>query len=264
MKTIDFETNKLSDIYEDNVVVVNEVLLTIMGCALLGYWAANAVMNGYVKLASLHQQLHSMRETRRKEREEHRKEREERLEKCRAKKEERLKKKQEEQRAAAEEHNNKVAKAMVCYENSVKKLPEDKQKEHQPAIDRIKRIMNGEGSKEDIEAVKKESNRELSSEEKKMAIKARAEIDKVPTEQVEEYKKQNKMTVDNTISAVENTVKRIEPPKQTEPKEQIVDMEVEDPKTGEKTKQKVHIGPQGGKYYWPQGSPHDADHKIYV
>ena len=72
------------------------------------------------------------------------------------------------------------------------------------------------------------------------------------------------MTVDNTISAVENTVKRIEPPKQTEPKEQIVDMEVEDPKTGEKTKQKVHIGPQGGKYYWPQGSPHDADHKIYV
>jgi len=44
----------------------------------------------------------------------------------------------------------------------------------------------------------------------------------------------------------------------------IKDEEVTDPETGEKKKVKMHVGPRGGKFYYPDGKPKDADHRIYV
>ena len=87
---------------------------------------------------------------------------------------------------------------------------------------------------------------------------------------IDSYIKKNEMSTDklndNMMTKVETSTDTNDEPDEPkkEPEEKIVDMEVEDPETGKKTKQKVHIGPQGGKYYWPQGSPHDSDHKVYV
>ena len=33
---------------------------------------------------------------------------------------------------------------------------------------------------------------------------------------------------------------------------------------GKKIKVALRVGPKGGKYYWPKGSPKDAEHKVYV
>ena len=46
--------------------------------------------------------------------------------------------------------------------------------------------------------------------------------------------------------------------------ERIEDQEVTDKNTGKKIKVKMHVGPRGGKYYWPDGVPHDDEHKVYV
>lgn len=40
--------------------------------------------------------------------------------------------------------------------------------------------------------------------------------------------------------------------------------EVKDPDTGKKVKVVTHTGPRGGKFYWPEGSPKDDKHKVYV
>ena len=40
--------------------------------------------------------------------------------------------------------------------------------------------------------------------------------------------------------------------------------EVTDPKTGEKKKVTTYTGPRGGKFYYPDGAPKDAKHKVYV
>ena len=33
---------------------------------------------------------------------------------------------------------------------------------------------------------------------------------------------------------------------------------------GKKIKVTTHTGPRGGKFYWPDGAPKDAEHKVYV
>jgi hypothetical protein len=35
-------------------------------------------------------------------------------------------------------------------------------------------------------------------------------------------------------------------------------------KDGKKKKVTTHTGPRGGKFYWPDGSPKDAEHKVYI
>lgn len=40
--------------------------------------------------------------------------------------------------------------------------------------------------------------------------------------------------------------------------------EVVDKATGKKKHVTIHTGPRGGRYYWPEGSPKDKDHKVYV
>lgn len=40
--------------------------------------------------------------------------------------------------------------------------------------------------------------------------------------------------------------------------------EVTDPKTGKKKKVTTHTGPRGGKFYYPEGKPKTAEHKVYV
>ena len=47
-------------------------------------------------------------------------------------------------------------------------------------------------------------------------------------------------------------------------KYEVKDEEVTDPKTGKKIKVTTYTGPRGGKFYYPEGSPHDAKHKVYV
>ena len=49
-------------------------------------------------------------------------------------------------------------------------------------------------------------------------------------------------------------------PTGTTAKEEVV----KDPKTGEKKKQKVYTGPRGGRYYYPEKSPHKPENKVYV
>lgn len=266
MKTIDFETNKSSHIYENNTVVVNEFLVTALTVAAVGYLATHVVLNGYSSLATKMDEIRELREKNRKRREERRREKEER----RKEKEERRKEKEEEReekRAKRQEKlekfiskiQGKNSKSLVVYEKSIDKMPEGKEKEDAKAkLENLVKISNGTASKEEIESAQKDAQRQLSAEEKKSLEKAKTAINNVSDEEAAEFQKTHKMTVDDTINNSSN-----EKPKE-EPKEEIKDMEVEDPETGKKVMRKVHIGPQGGKYYWPNGAPHDAEHKVYV
>ena len=47
-------------------------------------------------------------------------------------------------------------------------------------------------------------------------------------------------------------------------KYKVKEEEVKDPKTGKKIKVKTYTGPRGGKFYYPDGAPKDAKHKVYV
>ena len=44
----------------------------------------------------------------------------------------------------------------------------------------------------------------------------------------------------------------------------IVKQEEITDKNGKKKKVTTHTGPRGGKFYWPEGSPKDAKHKVYI
>ena len=84
--------------------------------------------------------------------------------------------------------------------------------------------------------------------------------------------KEREITADdiaNAIKSVKNDAKKIksaihgdEPEKDSEgnvlKQEEITD------KDGKKKKVTTHTGPRGGKFYWPDGSPKDAEHKVYI
>lgn len=130
-------------------------------------------------------------------------------------------------------------------------------------------------SKEDIDrAVEKfadEANKltdkeldEVSKESQERAQKIAQDIDPVePSEKEDEEEKESKKDQEDDHKA-DTSSKEDKDEAKKEEKETVQDEEITDPETGKKIKVKMHRGPQGGKYYWPEGSPHDPQHKVYV
>ena len=283
MKTFDFETGKRSDIYKSNTVVVNEMLLTVLTCVAVGYMATNTVLVGYKHMMDNINEIRKLREENRKrkedrkkekkarkeERRKEREERRERREKRREEKEERERQRELEERAMKVQEAN--SRYLLAYENSIKQLTDGKDKENAlKKFDGLVKISQGKATKEELEMAEQDAKHELSAEEKKATEKIKQKIDKISDEDIQAFQQKHKIEPSQMIDNINDNISKQDEPEEQEPKEpenskeEIKDMEVTDPKTGKKSVQKVHIGPQGGKYYWPDGSPHDAEHKVYV
>lgn len=105
--------------------------------------------------------------------------------------------------------------------------------------------------KEKVEAVQKKI-----AEHQKNATGAARAIEDVKA-QVKKNKKDDK--ADKPEPKKEPKGEDGEPAGTTAKEEEVVDKE-----TGKKVKRKVYTGPQGGRYYYPDGKPHTAEHKVYV
>ena len=184
----------------------------------------------------------------------------------------------------------KATKQMIALQETIDRMPDGQDKDDMvKKLDVLKRTMDGEATKKDYETLQTESKRELTEKEQKQLTTCNEIVDKISDEKAEKNMKENNISLTN-LSKSASKAGVIEAPiedadkdneqmiadddkednddskddPKDEPKEEIKDMEVEDPETGKKVMRKVHIGPQGGKYYWPDGAPHDAEHKVYV
>lgn len=63
---------------------------------------------------------------------------------------------------------------------------------------------------------------------------------------------------------VKDNKSKKEEPKKDEEGNVLKSEKIEDPKTGKKVKVVTHTGPRGGKFYWPEGSPKDDKHRVYI
>ena len=160
----------------------------------------------------------------------------------------------------------KATKQMIALEKAIDKMPDGKDKEkYEEQLKGFSRIMNGTGTKDDYNMIEKESKRELTKDEKDAETSANYMTSRISDDDTDRYMERHKYSLDNiSKSAQERGILKLDDKSEETPKETIKDMEVEDPDTGKKVMRKVHIGPLGGKYYWPDKAPHDADHKVYV
>ena len=117
-------------------------------------------------------------------------------------------------------------------------------------------------SKEEIEKEHKEKSDALEKEydEKIKNAKDKEEKDKLEDEWMEKQAKLDAKK-NKAVDEIEDEGKS-EDEKKSKYKEK--EEEVTDPETGKKIKVTTYTGPRGGKFYWPDGSPHDAKHKVYV
>lgn len=241
------------------------------------------------------------KEMRRKEKEDKQQRREEKRRKRAEEKQKKLEEKEaknalkqrEDEQKSARKSLLKATKQMIALQETVDKMPDGQDKDDMTKkLESFKRTMNGKATKEDYEIIETESKRELTEKEQKQLTAGEEIVDKISDENAETTMKENNISLTN-VSKTASTAGVIEEPlndadddnetmlkkddeddettdnpepenQKPKPKEKIKDMEVEDPETGKKVMRKVHIGPHGGKYYWPDGSPHDAKHKVYV
>lgn len=276
MKSIDFETGQINE-SQDNVVIVNEFLMTALVVGVISYYALSGGLSAYtniknkiLEIRKINDERRKMREERRKDREEHRKEREARREKRRKEKEELRKRRESELDERESRINNdihgeqvKATKAQLAAERSLQQLNKD-DKQKQVILDRInlvKKINSGKATQEEIDAADQQvKSWKPSAEEKKLLAQSKDQIEKnISNEDVEKHLEKENITPQLVAKNIEKNSQDNQGNQEV-----IKDMEVEDPETGKKVTRKVHIGPQGGKYYWPDGVPHDAEHKVYV
>lgn len=276
MRSIDFETGQISE-SQDNIVIVNEFLMTALAVGVISYYALSAGLTAYSNIKNKILEIHKInderrkiREERLKSREERRKEREAHKEKIEKEREEKRRKREAELNERESSINNdihdeqvKSYRAQIAAERSVQQLNKDNDQK-QAILDRLKltkKINSGEATQEEISTADQQvKSWKPSPEEKKILSKTNEQIEKnISNETVEKHLEKENITP----QTVTKNIQKNNSSNQAN-QEVIKDMEVEDPETGKKVMRKVHIGPQGGKYYWPDGSPHDDKHKVYV
>lgn len=146
-------------------------------------------------------------------------------------------------------------------ENKVKKLT-DEQKE-----ELSKKLHEKLKAKSDAELDK--TNQEIKERARQSAEKLQAKIDKAEKEALdaadkndeEEFKKKNAEY--EKLKDAQKKQKEKQSAEKDEHGNIIRDEEVTD-KDGKKKKVKMHIGPRGGKFYYPDGAPKDQEHRVYV
>ncbi len=123
--------------------------------------------------------------------------------------------------------------------------------------------------------------------------KFEAKMKEVPTETIDKIEKESKKIKDEDIKKIDKDInevakkandgeydKEAEKAKQEAEKKDSDDKKDDDverdkdgnilkheevkDKDGKKIKVVTHTGPRGGKFYWPDGAPKDAEHKVYV
>ena len=276
MKSIDFETGQISE-SQNNVVIINEFLMTALAVGVISYYALSAGLTAYSNIKNKILEIRKINDERRKIREERLKAREERKKEREAYKEKREKerdKKRKEREAELNERESRINndihdeqvkayKAQIAAERSVQQLNNDNNQK-QAVLDRlklVKKINRGEASQEEISTADQHvKSWKPSPEEKKLLSKTNEQIEKnISDETVEKHLEKENITPQTVTQNIQKNNSNDQASQEV-----IKDMEVEDPETGKKVMRKVHIGPQGGKYYWPDGVPHDAEHKVYV
>ena len=271
---------------------VNEFLVTALACVVLGNFISTGimnVMNNNVKAMEEFKKnfgnLFGADDRRKRKEEKERAKAEKEKQKQIAKTEKNRQKQADEkemERAKAEKEKQKleakqkketekamkrITKQTMAMEKEYEKLPEGKDKEELgKALERFNRAMRGEGTKEDMEAIEKESKRELTKDEQNIRVGLLMKTNKISDEDAEVEMKKRNYTPDNLNKTAKSAgLIKEEPEEETNDQGEVIkDMEVEDPGSGKKVIRKVHIGPRGGKYYWPDGKPHDEKHKVYI
>jgi colicin import membrane protein len=117
-----------------------------------------------------------------------------------------------------------------------------------------------------IEKDYKEKSKKLEDE---YQAKIDAEKDEAKKKELEEEweKKEKELTAakNKAMDAIDdNDEHDTENDETKKGKYKVKEEEITDPKTGEKKKVKTYTGPRGGKFYYPDGSPHTPEHKVYV
>ena len=263
MKTIDFETGAITE-SNQNTTQVNEFLMTALVVGVFSYMALHAALDGYTKIRTQLRELQKLREERKVERQKRRAER-----KAQNREDEEAevlhKQKMQKLKAGIQSEQVNSQKYAMAANGAHTQLKDDKEnKTLRDRLNLIGKINAGKATPEEIQAGQKEVNNWAPTpEEKKIQKQVQT---KVTTEITDEEAKTSLKKAGITPESVETNIKKNNPitPQSQGSKEEIKDMEVEDPETGKKVVRKVHIGPHGGKYYWPDGSPHDAEHKVYV
>lgn len=156
----------------------------------------------------------------------------------------------------------------------LEKQTRDAQTESQTTAKNLPAIRTA-STPEQVEAVTKSVNDEV-----KVQQEYREKIEKAETQ--EEKDKLQKELDEKTAEIKKKTEEaaKTEPKKDEESKKdeegedgqpagttsKEEEIEIEDPKTGEKkkVKKKVYTGPQGGRYYFPDGKPKTPENKVYV
>lgn len=271
MKSINF-TDTIPNTNES--YQVNEFLVTALACVVLGNFISTGimnVMNNNVKAMEEFKKnfgnLFGADDRRKRKEEKERTKAEKEKQKQIAKAEKEKQKLEAKQKKETEKAMKRITKQTMAMEKEYEKLPEGKDKEELgKALERFNRAMRGEGTKEDMEAIEKESKRELTKDEQNIRVGLLMKTNKISDEDAEAEMKKRNYTPDNLNKTAKTAgLIKEEPEEETNDQgEMVKDMEVEDPETGKKVTRKVHIGPRGGKYYWPDGKPHDEKHKVYV
>lgn len=146
-------------------------------------------------------------------------------------------------------------------ENKVKKLT-DEQKE-----ELSKKLHEKLKAKSDAELDK--TNQEIKERARQSAEKLQAKIDKAEKEALdaadkndeEEFKKKNAEY--EKLKDAQKKQKEKQSAEKDEHGNIIRDEEITD-EHGNKKKVKMHVGPRGGKFYYPDGAPKDQEHRVYV
>ncbi len=287
MRTINFNTNPT--ILVENKQQINEFIGTMLVGGVVCWLLSNTVTMMMTKqvanLVELKKAMNDLgigksKEEKEKERAEKERKKEE---KERKKEEKRLRKQAEKEKKKADANLIKATKQMLALEETIDKMPDGKHKDDLgERLAAFNRIIRGEATKDDMDNVEKESKRELSKKEQLQISACSKEISEIPDSKAENMIKDKKYSIEN-ISKSAATAGMIKEPiesiddltkdssdnennngEENKNDEVIKDMEVEDPDTGKKVMRKVHIGPKGGRYYWPDKSPHDAEHKVYI
>lgn len=87
------------------------------------------------------------------------------------------------------------------------------------------------------------------------------------SKEVSEKLKNGESLSDKASDFFKNAMSHIVSDKDEEDKDEdgnVVKQETIKDENGKNVTVTTHTGPRGGKFYWPKGSPHDSDHKVYV
>lgn len=131
---------------------------------------------------------------------------------------------------------NKAYKSMMAYENAIKELPDDAEKEkHLKNLETMTAVVAGSADAEQVEQLEKISKETLPPEAQKLVDQVEKSADKISDEDLENWKKEKGITEFGMVKTIETTAEQNpklleEPKKDGEGEEPKKDGEGEEPK----------------------------------